>query len=208
MIPSPEYDLINFTFHFQGVPLLGTLNLTPNMVKSTYTNKDLDLTSIELKPQTAFEWTDKEAKFLHVKEANIGDQILVIQYPEGQRMSLDFGKITEFESPNIFLHSASTRQGSSGSPVLNQEGRVVGIHGGKFNYPRIKKQSNFSIKMQSILNALDEFYKIKSRPQTRRISNDPAFDRGNQLATELSSQLTLSEPNESSMKSLKIFFLL
>ena len=61
-----------------------------------------------------------------------------MQYPFGGELSFAAGKILEVKK-NIFLHSASTCEGSSGSPIIRRckDNYIIGLHFGG-----IKKNEN------------------------------------------------------------------
>jgi ankyrin repeat protein len=69
--------------------------------------------------------------FLHPcnTDVEIGDPIAIFQYPQTE-YSLAFGKITAIHSFDYY-HEVSTMSGSSGSPLLNKNFEVIGIHKSK-----------------------------------------------------------------------------
>ena len=99
-----------------------------NKNRMKYTNKEYDITIIEIKPE------DNINNYLELDENIINDlvnninknkgyinkTIYIIQYPEGE-LSVSYGildKIYEDKKYN-FNHKCSTKGGSSGSPILN-----------------------------------------------------------------------------------------
>ena len=105
-----------------------------------YTNEAYDITIIEIKP------IDEIKKFLKLDKIIIddiisddsnfnahleGQTIYTIQYPEGE-LSVSFGILRKrmLDKEYEFLHSSSTSKGSSGSPILNLDNNVIGIHKG------------------------------------------------------------------------------
>ena len=103
-----------------------------------YTNKEYDLTIIEIKDE------DKINDYLKLDKEILNDIInntnnneiykdktmYIIQYPDGD-LSVSFGilnGIYEDKKYNI-LHKCETMQGSSGSPILNlKTNKIIGIH--------------------------------------------------------------------------------
>ena len=102
-----------------------------------YTNKDYDVTIIEIKEK------DEIHNFMELDERILNDiidnknenvdyideTIYIIQYPEG-KLSVSYGilnKIYEDKKYN-FLHKCCTKGGSSGSPILNMNNKIIGIH--------------------------------------------------------------------------------
>ena len=102
-----------------------------------YTNKDYDITIIEIKEQ------DNLKNFLELDDIIINDIIhdnnfnieyeketlYVIQYPKG-KLSVSYGILQNiFEDKRYeFQHKCCTDIGSSGSPVLNLNNKIIGIH--------------------------------------------------------------------------------
>ena len=88
----------------------------------------------------------------------IEKEIQIIQFPEGKRLSLSEAKITgkHKTSDYMFYHEASTKKGSSGSPiVLKNDDRVLGIHKGAIE----GKEKNIGIFIKTIIESLKEYKK-------------------------------------------------
>ena len=109
-------------------------NILINKFRLTFTNPDLDVTIIEIKPE------DQINSFLEVDE-NVFDNdyieiyktdtpIYLLQYPEGAFASHAIGRIDKILKVRIF-HTCSTEPGSSGSPILLLSTfKVIGVHKG------------------------------------------------------------------------------
>ena len=119
-----------------------------------------DISIIEIIPKD--EIKDK-TYFLEPNTADcdnfIEKEIQIIQFPEGNRLSLSKGKITgklkTYE--DMFFHEASTEKGSSGSPiVLKNDDRVLGIHKGAIE----GKEKNIGIFIGDIVESLKEYKKV------------------------------------------------
>ena len=115
-----------------------------------YTNEEYDITIIELKE------IDKINNYLEIEEKikynelYINETIYILQYPGDKTVSVSYGLIKEIDLKKeyYFNHLCSTDDGSSGSPVLNMNNKVIGIHkeaNTKFNY-NIGSFLNYSIK--------------------------------------------------------------
>ena len=107
-----------------------------------YTNEEYDITIIEIKEndniKNYLELDDKIIEdILNNNNRNnkyIDDTIYIIQYPEG-KLSVSYGilnSIYEDEKYN-FNHLCSTKGGSSGSPILNINNKIIGIHKKGYN---------------------------------------------------------------------------
>ena len=121
--------------NIKGEKDIKTINLN-NRLK--YTNKDQDITIIEIKKE------DNINNYLKLDDQIIDDilnesnenkdyidkTVYIIQYPEGE-LSVSFGIIEKiFEDKKYdFMHKCNTKLGSSGSPILNIiNNKLIGIH--------------------------------------------------------------------------------
>ena len=110
------------------------LNLDKRM---KYTNEKYDITIIELKE------TDEIKNFLELDDIIIDDiinnnnknkefidkTIYIIQYPESE-LSVSYGLLDNIYSDKNynFIHKCSTKNGSSGSPIMNMSNKIIGVH--------------------------------------------------------------------------------
>ena len=110
------------------------LNLDKRM---KYTNEEYDITIIELKE------TDEIKNFLELDDIIIDDiinnnnknkefidkTIYIIQYPESE-LSVSYGLLDNIYSDKNynFIHKCSTKNGSSGSPIMNMSNKIIGVH--------------------------------------------------------------------------------
>ena len=75
---------------------------------------------------------NKERRYIDL----ISETIYIIQYPEG-KLSVSYGTLKDFyiDKEYIFQHLCCTKHGSSGSPILSLDNKVIGIHkSGKNEY--------------------------------------------------------------------------
>ena len=97
--------------------------------------------------------------------------IYIFQYPN-RELSFDNGIILHKSGFNYF-HNVSTDQGSSGSPLLNDDLKVIGIH--KSGYSNINIATNINIIYYAIrfLYIKNYINKIKkARKMTRKLNED------------------------------------
>ena len=66
---------------------------------------------------------------MKMKMKNIDETIYIIQYPEGE-LSVSFGILNGIAKDKCYtlLHKSYTNEGSSGSPILNLQNKIIGIH--------------------------------------------------------------------------------
>ena len=159
-----------------------------------YTNELLDYTIIEIFP------SDNIKDFFDIDEGIIkknentfyqGQDICIIQHPEGKEISFSQGEIINIIGFKI-KHSASTKEGSSGSPIiLVDKMTVVGMHSSSIT----NKNLNGGIFMKNIIEDLYEknlIYKIKEYKLNYSTNQKGSFD--------------LNDNTEINKDNLKMFF--
>jgi V8-like Glu-specific endopeptidase len=91
-----------------------------------HSNKDLDYTLIQLegKPGQKWGWLP-----LLARNINLQDRVNVIQHPDGRPKEISFqNNFVEYIDSDVLQYVNSTSEGSSGSPVLNDNWEVVALH--------------------------------------------------------------------------------
>ena len=108
--------------------------------RRVYTSNELDYTCIELFESDGIKNYFKIDPILFTNKKNYIENvdIFILQYPEGNELSFYYGKIKILKDNNI-IHNASTKEGSSGSPIIrrSKENNIIGIH-----YGGVKKKDN------------------------------------------------------------------
>ena len=131
-----ENAVIEIEIKYDGIKKLNLNN------RYKYTNKEYDITIIEIKN------TDDIISFLQLddtiinniiknenkNELYINKTLYIIQYPNG-KLSVSYGTLETIlnEKKYYFYHKCSTKGGSSGSPILNLDNKIIGIHRQGFN---------------------------------------------------------------------------
>lgn len=154
--------------------------------KYFYNNKDLDFALIGIKPgDISGRRTSREMGYLVLNgglgKAGVGDFATIIQHPEGKlkQVALRENKILDVGNPNSITYTSDTAQGSSGSPVLNDQWQLIALHSagvplkdandnyldknneiipkinGKVDGSRVMWISNTGIRISSIMNDLN-----------------------------------------------------
>lgn len=65
---------------------------------------------------------------VHHSDASSGDTVAIIQHPARVAKVIDAGPFVDDPGGNWFRHAVDTTGGSSGSGVLAENGRIVGVH--------------------------------------------------------------------------------
>ena len=108
--------------------------------RKTYTSdeKKYDTTFIEIKKDDGFDINemieiDKNLYKENLSEIYAKSSIYITHYPNGKEIKLSFEILQNITEDNYrIFHFCSTKEGSSGSPILNLKNyNVIGIHTGK-----------------------------------------------------------------------------
>ena len=84
-----------------------------------------------------------------------------MQYPEGNELCFSYGKVLSLNDNNI-SHSASTKDGSSGSPIIrrSEDNYIIGLHHGGIKNENNNFIFNLATSFDSILNKINKPNKI------------------------------------------------
>lgn len=95
--------------------------------KGTFrTTPGLDYSLVELVGEPGKRWGSLP---LRPRDVKSGDRANIIQHPGGRPKEISFqNNFVEYVGRNVVQYVTSTEQGSSGSPVLDDEWQVVGLH--------------------------------------------------------------------------------
>ena len=150
---------------------LKIINITED--RRTFTNEELDYTCIEIfEKDNIFKHNELDELFIiDQKEFEedvshlLNKDILLLQYPMGNEFSFSVGIIDYIDKVNI-RHTASSDEGSSGSPLLKRNDySIIGIHFGS----KIKQKNkafaeyNVSRNISAIIKDLKIIIKDKIR---------------------------------------------
>ena len=124
-----------------------------NEDRKTYTNKELDITIIEIKEKEdklnneyieldddiINFFKDKKNEYMqYLQKIYSNKSIYILHYPKGNNIVVSYGQPPEFNNTEI-RHKCSTEHGSSGSPIIlidNQ--KLIGIHCAGHPHPNFK----------------------------------------------------------------------
>ena len=127
-----------------------TINLNDNLF--LFTSELIDITFIQLSPHMIREINPT---FLYASDSDSqkDDRITVLQHPKGGELLFSQGTIVSFWGCD-YLHRCSTEYGSSGSPLLNHNFEVVGVHKRR----RQSENANVATRISVIVGAIKTMY--------------------------------------------------
>ena len=104
--------------------------------RKTYTSdeKKYDTTFIEIKKDDGFDINemieiDKNLYKENLSEIYAKSSIYITHYPNGKEIKLSFEILQNITEDNYrIFHFCSTKEGSSGSPIINNSKQIIGIH--------------------------------------------------------------------------------
>ena len=129
-------------------------------------NKDLDLVKLRVEiPRSDYHWIR-----LSDKQTAVAEQVVVIGSPLGLEQTVSDGivsAIRQYKSGLVYQISAPISPGSSGSPVANMRGEIIGVA----SFQSIKGQNlNFAIPGEYVLNLKDHKARTVSQWSTGKKS--------------------------------------
>lgn len=136
--------------------------------KGYFVSKELDYAVVKVKDDPNYPLTQwGYATFETFVQPKKGELVNIIQHPKGdkKKIAMPDEVIAIWKEKNYLFYTADTQKGSSGSPVFNQEWKVVALHhagkqakqgGLEINAAGVRKESNRGILIGAILNDLRE----------------------------------------------------
>jgi len=123
-----------------------------------FTSELIDVTFIELSNEMI---NEIDPIFLYPRnmDNSINKSILIVQFPE-KKFSIAHGNIKEIHGYNIY-HEISTNFGSSGSPLLDTNNEVVGVHKSGIKGKEKEMNVNAAVKYSEIEFAIRTLYDNK-----------------------------------------------
>lgn len=142
------------------------LNLDKNK-KKIYTNKNYDITIIEIKKKeiNSNSFLEIDDKVYMEGSENIfqSQSVYTIQYPEELSPSVSYGIIKGIDEKNEILHLCHTKEGSSGSPIINlNNNKVIGVHIGTKFYGNYNKGIFLNAPINDFFNNNSTEFKLKN----------------------------------------------
>ena len=128
--------------------------------RKSMTCSKLDITLIEIhqnsdKINDYLELDEEINKDINILEKTYRDKsIYVLHYPKATKSNVSYGLLNQIQESNKIIHSCSTEEGSSGSPILSLDNnKIIGIHRGTC-------RNNIGIFIKNVLDGLYLKYKI------------------------------------------------
>jgi len=154
-----------------------------------FTSEFIDVTFIQLNNKSIGDIMSicPSLKFIEPRDngCSENERVYIFQYPEGV-LSYANGRIQSISGFNYF-HIASTKGGSSGSPLLNKNMDVIGIHKAGIE----SEKQNVATKMNIINYAIRTLYEkryiysiSKAREPTRNLTENEKKELKNHLLNE------------------------
>lgn len=179
------------------IKILTNLN---NRLKYTKDENGYDITILEIKKE------DNIKNYLELDETIISniikgenrvkefedETIYIIQYPKG-KLCVSYGilnRINELKKYDFF-HKCSTDEGSSGSPILNLNNKVIGIHkSGEINIKNYNKGTFLNYPIKEFINI--NFDKIKKLSNI--VDNNKLANKNNNLNAKINNISSKNNP--------------
>ena len=168
-----DENLSQFTLEFEGSPNKFSTQLSPQLLGPVrLTDADLDGTFLQLKIDIATRWANEhQLQFLPAGQPHLKDQVLVLQHPGGGQLAIHQRVIEVVTSDGrLVYHSASTQPGSSGSPLVNLNGLVVGVHRAALRLP---SEISIALNIEVLKMAIQNGPQISQAPHTANQTAGP-----------------------------------
>ena len=106
----------------------------------------------------------------------INQGIYIVQYPQGKNLSYSEGNIININN-NELIYNASTKQGSSGSPILlKNTTKVIGIHK-QGNQDGTENYGTLIYSIMQLLNSKNNLFNDEDRYIEDNLNNEPQNKR-------------------------------
>ena len=156
-------DIIIALYENESKNLVIKLDKTERIIECFEKSLNIDITVVEIIPKDRMDASyfldkyDSQNENLNLNEY-IGRKIQLIQYPKGKVLSFSEGMILGNYSNNkfLFIHTANTKYGSSGSPIfLKGDDKIFAIHKGKLS----ETKENVGILLEIIYDIFKDYKK-------------------------------------------------
>ena len=203
---SIKFDIISKSYN-NNFNIYNTKEIKVNVGRKIIYSKTYDYTCIEL-----FK-SDGITNFFRIDYNFLGDdkrkflntEIFLLQYPETDELSFSVGKIisindkknninndtNEFKNRYLIVHNASTKLGSSGSPIIKRNednNTIIGLHFGAFYNNEIGNNNRMNNYKFNIANFFDIILFDMDKQIKEKYQNTGKFLHHNLNFTQLKEQ--------------------
>jgi len=168
-------EIIEFTMYNNIEKKNKDISLKIDDSRKTYTNSEIDITIIEIKPEE-----DKIKNYLEIDEEEMTEKqyrkksIYILHYPNKRYVS--YGLINELNEYKTIMHYCNTEHGSSGSPLLSLNSyKVIGVHYG--SPKNINYNCYYGTYIKYAINKLNKKYeKYKNEINLKYITEEENYE--------------------------------
>ena len=152
---------------FKNDSIKTKINITPERKIYSLSEKNYDLTIIEIFPEEDKIFHFLELDFKYVGNEKNKDVIYILQYPGGVECSFSYGKIQDIQDNEIY-YDCSTLEGSSGGPIiLLRNHKIIGIHRA---FDSVAKYNFGTFLLEPINKFIEIFYKNGLRAKNNYVN--------------------------------------
>eukprot|EP00833_Pecoramyces_ruminatium_P010071 jgi/Orpsp1_1/1184103/evm.model.c7180000088024.1 len=147
-----------------------------------FTSELIDITFIQLIDEKLIKNQELDFMIPNINNNMINESnklITIIQYPHGKGPYFSEGYITNISGFNYF-HTISTRKGSSGSPLITKDMKVIGIHKSSIKNKNINVATKYSVIEHAIRTLYNKKYIYKMK-KSRKLARELSFEEINVL---------------------------
>ena len=145
-----------------------TVHLTSNMFSDVWSHYELDVVVLIVDYRTVTHWMHHfGVRFLEPDSITRGEPLIALQHPEGRQAEVSLGEIVEVFDDVAIEHNAKTDSGSSGAPMTNLKGCIIGMHQGRDN-PCGERRDPYTCEKKhgTSINAILKAYFAQKRGET------------------------------------------
>ena len=140
-------SLKSYIFEFPRLTNIKQFLVAQENIEDAWTDRKVDASVIEITHGMAAGMMHQGARFLEMGPPVLGKLAAVIGYPKGNQISVDYGEICMINQEYQILHRSSKKYVRCGAPLVNMEGKVVGIHKGTNS-----NEMNEAVNVEFVLN--------------------------------------------------------